>query len=244
MICSTAVVDELQACVADGGPFALGMPWLVIGLLALLVFWMFRSVTRELYQRTDLSRIRDLVIEGSLGQAILISDKRSRDDVLAVCRAGIVTVQSGGRLGAAFDKIQAEAAYRFGGTKMARFRVLVAILLASLPAVAAGGGVLYAQGVVQEAGAEATEGEREALLVAARMDPAFSCPVELGGAGVLLLLIPAAVIGWLEIERRSPRTRDRAIATASMYAEMASRVVDPGQKVYAKEREKEQRRAG
>lgn len=232
---------HIQQCIAEGGVFALTIPPAAAIALAALLAWLLAAIVRELKQRADLNRIRDLVIEGSLGQAILVADLRSNDDVLAVVRSGIVAVQSDGRIEPALEKIRQEAGFRFGG-RMPVFRVAALAALALLPAAMAAAGIVYAEGVVREAAAAIEdESERSALLSVAREDPAFSCPVDLGVGGALVLGIPAVLVGLLESRRRSIATRNRAIDTASVYAEMASRVIDPAHRVYAQERERRRR---
>lgn len=229
---------QIQECIAEGGLFALAIPPAAMAALAMLGLWLLLSLVRELKQRADLGRIRDLVIEGSLGQAILVADQRSKDDVLAVVRSGIVTVQSDGRIEPALEKIRQEATYRFGGRPPV-LKMMALIALAMLPAALAIGGIVYAEGVVRDAAAALPdEAERAALLSVARADPAFSCPVDLGVTGALALAFPALLIGLLETRRRSSSTRERAVDTAALYAEMATRVVDPAHRVYAQERDR------
>lgn len=232
-------VSSLQACAADGGVFAMAIPPIVTTLFVLETLWLVALLVGALKSRTDLSRVRDLVIEGSLAQAILVSDKRQHDDVLAVCRAGIVAIQSSGRVDQAVEKAAQEAGFRFGSNRRAWMRIALAGLLVAVPGLLAAGGIVYAEGVVREAAAALPdEPEREALRSEARLDPAFSCPVELGSLGVLALALPALAIGALELRRRSLATRDYAINSAASLAEMASRVVDPSHRVYQQEKER------
>lgn len=219
--------------------FAMAIPPIALAIFVLEILWLAALFIGLLKSRADLNRVRDLVIEGSLAQAILVSDKRQHDDVLAVCRAGIVAIQSSGRVEQAVEKAVQEAGFRFGSNRRAWLRITFATLLVAVPGVLAAGGVVYAEGVVREAiAALPDEPEREALRSEARLDPAFSCPVELGSLGVLALALPALAIGALERRRRSLATRDYAINTAASLAEMASRVVDPAHRVYQQEKER------
>lgn len=232
-------VSSLQACAENGGVFAMAIPPVAITLFVLEILWLAQLLVRTLKSRTDLSRVRDLVIEGSLAQAILVSDRRANDDVLAVCRASIVAIQSSGRVDQAVEKAMQEAGFRFGSNRRAWVRIAIAVVLVAVPGLLAAGGIVYAEGVVREAAdALPDEPDRDALRAEAHQDPAFSCPVELGGLGVLALALPALAIGALELRRRSMATHDHAINTAASFAEMASRVVDPTHRVYQQEKDR------
>jgi hypothetical protein len=227
-------LGTLQACVADGGLFALIIPPVAIFLLALEIVWLFRVIARELVLRSDLQRVQDLVIEGSLGQAILISDKRANDDTLSICRTAIVAMQSSSTLEATAQRIQEEASTRFrrGGT----WRVLLVAFLAAIPAGLAAGSRVYAENVVRTAAAEVAPSDRATLVQEGRMDPAFTCPPQLGLTGSLALLPAGLLVLLIEAERRSSRSRKRAVDRALVLAEMAHRVVS--HRVYQQERER------
>src|SRR5438270_2701393 len=124
-------LSTLQSCAADGGVFGLVIPPVVFALLLLELTWLLAVVTRELKARSDLSRVRDLVIEGSVGQAILIADGHSRDEVMMTCRSAIVAAQSG-TIDEAFEKMQEEASRRFG-PRRAILRDLTLLLIVMAP---------------------------------------------------------------------------------------------------------------
>lgn len=235
------MIETLPACVRDGGIFGLAIPLAVAFVLAFLLLWLTRLVVRELKQRADLNRIRDLVIEGSLGHAILLSDRRRHDEVIAVCRAGIVAVQSTGSVDRAVERIGDEASTRFGGRRFgARFRVAVVVGLVATPAaLAVAGRFYYADGVVRAALAEVPEAGRRTFLADAVRDPGVSCPLRLGGLGALGLALPAVAIAMLVLDRRSERTRARAERLAMHYTEMSSRVLS--HRAYRDDRERRDR---
>lgn len=238
MVRSAAVLGlpSMQECVPDGGVFALVIPPVATVLLAFEIAWLLAIGVRELKRRWDLIRIRDLVIEGSLAQAILVSDRRSKDDVLAVCRAGIVAVQSSGDRTAASERIEQEARVRFGTTLGSKMRIALLLLIALIPVGLAVGGRWYAETVLSETVAALPEAERSQVVSSARAEAPFGCPISLGTSGAIALAVPALVIGWLEANLRSQRTRRRAVEQAEMFAEMAVRVIDPANRAYSAER--------
>lgn len=229
-------MPSIAECVPDGGVFALLIPPVAGVLLAIEIVWLLTIATRELKRRADLLKVRDLLIEGSIGQAILLSDRRQKDDVLAVCRAGIVALQGSGDRLAASDRIQQEAGYRFGGGLGPKLRIAALILIAFIPVGMAFGGRAYAERLALESAAGLPDAERVRVLTEVRADPPFACPFALGLAGVIALAIPAIVIAWLEASQRSKRTRDRAIGQAEMFADMAAVVIDPASRAYRDQR--------
>lgn len=235
------MVEHAQRCIADGGVFALLIPPIALLIAVIEVVWLGWLVVRALVQRADYIRIRDLVIEGSLGQAILVADARSKDDLLAVCRTAIVTLQSTGSRQQAFDKLVVEAGFRYAGARRAIPRLFVLALLLAIPVGMVVGSRAYAEHVVHEAAASLPESERAPLLTAGTADPAFACPVWLGFQSLAFLAIPALLIGWIETSRSSNRVRDQVVKSADELAEMASRVIDPSHRVYREERERERR---
>ena len=229
-------LPSIAECVPDGGVFALLIPPVAGVLLAIEVLWLLSIGTRELKRRADLLKVRDLLIEGSIGQAILLSDRRQKDDVLAVCRAGIVAMQSSGDRMAASDRIHQEAGYRFGGGLKPRLRVAALVVIALIPLGMAISGRAYAERVALETAGTLSEPERAKVLAEVRADPPFACPVALGLTGALALALPAIVIAWLEGNQRSKRTRKRAVGQAEMFADMAAVVIDPSSRAYRDQR--------
>lgn len=227
---------SIDQCVPDGGAFALVIPPIAGVLLAIEVFWLLVIGTRALKRRADLIKVRDLLIEGSIGQAILLSDRRQSDDVLAVCRAGIVAVQSAGDRAAASERISQEAGFRFATTFATRARVVLLALIVIVPIGLAFTGRAYAERVLFEAAAEIPEAQRASILDEVRADPPFACPFTLGFSGAFALLVPAMLIGFLETARRSRATRARAVSQAEMFADMASVVIAPTSRAYRDER--------
>lgn len=228
---------SIDQCVPDGGAFALVIPPVAGVLLAIEVVWLLVIGTRALKRRADLLKVRDLLIEGSIGQAILLSDRRQKDDVLAVCRAGIVAVQSsGGDRATATDRITQEAGFRFGTTLGTRARVVVLVLMVIVPLGLALTGRAYAERVLLEASTEIPEAHRASILAEVREDPPFACPFTLGVSGAFALLLPALLIGFLEGSRRSQATRAHAVLQAEMFADMASVVIAPASRAYRDER--------
>lgn len=228
---------SIDQCVPDGGAFALLIPPVAGVLLAIEILWLFVIGTRALKRRADLLKVRDLLIEGSIGQAILLSDRRQEDDVLAVCRAGIVAVQSsGGDRAAATERITQEAGFRFATTFATRLRVVLLALIVVVPVGLGFTGRAYAERVLLEASTEIPEAQRESVLAEVREDPPFACPFTLGFSGAFALLVPALLIGFLENARRSQATRARAVSQAEMFADMASVVVAPTSRAYRDER--------
>jgi len=227
----------IQECVPDGGVFALVIPPVAAALLAIEVVWLLVIGTRALKRRADLTKVRDLLIEGSIGQAILLSDRRQSDDVLAVCRAGIIAVQSsGGDRGQASDRITQEAGFRFGTTLATKARMLILGLMVAVPLGLAFGGRAYAQRVATEAAAGFPEEQRAALLAEVSRDPPFSCPFTLGFTAAIGLALPALLIGVLEGGRRSRAMRAYAVMQAEAFADMASVVINPTSRAYRDER--------
>lgn len=229
-------LPAISECIPDGGVFSLLIPPVAGVLLALEILWLLSIGTRELKRRADLLKVRDLLIEGSIGQAILLSDRRQKDDVLAVCRAGIVALQSSGDRMAASDRIQQEAGLRFSGGLKPKLRVAALLFIAFIPVGMAIGGRAYAERLALETAATLPEAERASVLAEVRADPPFACPFALGFAGALALALPAAVIAWLEGHQRSKRTRDRAVGQAEMFADMAAVVIDPSSRAYRDQR--------
>ncbi|HVO32018.1 MAG TPA: hypothetical protein VMV18_14835 [bacterium] len=229
-------MPDLQACVTTGGVFALVIPPVAGALFALEIVWLVWIVVRDLKRRTDLMRIRDLVIEGSLAQAILVADAKSRDDLLAVCRTAIVTVQSTGARQQAWDKLVVEAGYRYAGARKALPRILLLALIVAVPVGLTLWSRTYADKVAFDAAAAVSEGERADVLRAVQEDPAFDCPVWLGFGAAIACAIPAIAIAGLEGYRTSYKARDAAVYQADQLAEMAVRVLDPSHRVYREER--------
>lgn len=227
---------SIDQCVPDGGAFALVIPPVAGVLLAIEVVWLLVIGTRALKRRADLVKVRDLLIEGSIGQAILLSDRRQKDDVLAVCRAGIVAVQSSGDRAAATDRISQEAGFRFATTLGTRARVAMLALMVIVPLGLALTGRAYAERVLLEASTEIPEALRASVVAEVREDPPFACPITLGVSGAFALLLPALLIGFLEGSRRSQATRARAVSQAEMFADMASVVIAPTSRAYRDER--------
>ena len=229
-------LPSIDQCVPDGGVFALVIPPVAGVLLAIELVWLLVIGTRALKRRADLLKVRDLLIEGSIGQAILLSDRRQKDDVLAVCRAGIVAVQSSADRAAASDRISQEAGFRFGTTMGTRLRVAMLVLMVIVPLGLAFTGRAYAERVLLEASTEIPEAQRASVLAEVRDDPPFACPYTLGFTGAFALLVPALLIGFLEGARRSRATRARAVTQAEMFADMASVVIAPTSRAYRDER--------
>ena len=228
--------STLQACATDGGVFGFVIPPVVFALLLLELVWLFGAVTRELKARSDLSRVRDLVIEGSVGQAILVADAHARDDVMMTCRSAIVAAQSGS-IDDAFEKVKDEAARRFG-PRSAILRDFVLLLIVAAPLALGGASRLYANRVANQAAANA-KAAPEAVLEQIAAEPAFACPPPMSVAGALLLALPALAIFGVLASRRSAGARKRALAEASVLAEMTFRVVS--HRAYAHEREQRAR---
>lgn len=227
----------IQECVPDGGVFALVIPPIAALLLAIEVLWLLVIGTRTLKRRADLIRVRDLLIEGSIGQAILLSDRRQSDDVLAVCRAGIIAVQSsGGDREQASERITQEATFRFATTLGTKAKILLLALMVAVPLGLAFAGRAYAARVATAAAADFPEEQRAAVLAEVWSDPPFACPFTLGFASALLLALPAFLIGVLEGGRRSRATRARAVTQAEAFADMASVVINPTSRAYRDER--------
>lgn len=227
----------IQECVPDGGVFAIVIPPIAAALLAIEAVWLLMIGTRFLKRRADLTKVRDLLIEGSIGQAILLSDRRQSDDVLAVCRAGIIAVQSsGGDRGQASDRISQEAMFRFGTTLATKARLLLLALMVAVPLGLAFAGRAYAQRLANATAASVPEAERAAVLAEVSSDPPFSCPFTLGFTAALALALPAIVIGALEGGRRSRATRAHAVSQAEAFADMALVVVNPTSRAYRDER--------
>lgn len=229
-------MPDLQACVTSGGVFALVIPPVAGALLLLELLWLGWIVVRDLKRRADLTRIRDLVIEGSLAQAILVADARSRDDLLSVCRTAIVTVQSTGSRQQAWDKLVVEAGFRYAGARRALPKIFLLGLLVAVPVGLTLWSRTYADKVAFDAASGVSENERAAVLRAVEQDPAFDCPVWLGFTGAIAVAIPALLISVIEGYRTSYRARDSAVSQADQLAEMAGRVLDPSHRVYRDER--------
>lgn len=228
-------LPTIQECVPDGGVFALVIPPVAAFLLGIETLWLLVIATRTLKRRADLLKVRDLLIEGSIGQAILLSDRRQSDDVLAVVRAGLVTVQSSGREQAA-ERITQEAGFRFAQTLATKARLVVLAVMVAIPIGLAFTGRAYAERLALEAAADIPEDQRASVLAEVRSDPPFACPFTLGFAGAIALAFPALMIGFLEANRRSQATRARAVSQAQMFADMAAVVVDPSSRAYRDER--------
>lgn len=229
-------LPSIQECVPDGGVFALLIPPIAAFLLGIETLWLLIIATRALKRRADLLKVRDLLIEGSIGQAILLSDRRQNDDVLAVCRAGIVAVQSNGDRGQASDRIAQEAGFRFAQTLATKARLVALGIMIAIPIGFAFAGRAYAERLAITAASEFPEEQRAAVLAEVRADPPFACPFTLGFAGALVLAFPAAAIAFLESARRSKATRARAVSQAEMFADMASVVINPTSRAYRDER--------
>jgi len=224
--------SALQSCATDGGVFGLVIPPVVFVLLLLELVWLFAVVTRELKARSDLLRVRDLVIEGSVGQAILVADAHARDDVMMTCRSAIVAAQSGS-IDDAFEKLKEEAGHRFA-PRSALLRDLALLLLVAVPLALGGASRLYAERVARAAAA-GTKSAPAAVMDEIAAEPAFTCPPQMSLAGALLLALPAVAIFGLLASRRSDAARKRALSEASVLAEMTFRVVS--HRAYAQERE-------
>lgn len=229
-------LPSIQECVPDGGVFALVIPPIAGLLLAIEALWLLVIGTRALKRRADLLRVRDLLIEGSIGQAILFSDRRQQDDVLAVCRAGIVEVQSSGDRTNASERIAQEAGFRFATTLGTKVRLVALTLIALVPVGLALTGRAYAEKVAREAAAEIPEDQRASVLDQVRGDPPFGCPYTLGFTAAIALALPAAAIGFLEAARRSQATRRRAVSQAEVFADMAAVVINPSTRAYREDR--------
>ncbi len=232
------MTESLQACLVGGGLFSLLIPPITLVLLALESAWLVWIVIRELKRRADLLRIRGLVIEGSLGQAILVADARSQDDLLAVCRTGIVAVQSTGDRQTAFEKLVIEAGWRYAGARKALPKMVLLGVLVAIPCALAAGSRAYAENVLKEAAATVPDIDRAQLRAAAADDIAFSCPGWMGLGGAVAVAIPALLIGAIEAYRYSARARDFAVQQADELAAMSVRVLDPSHRVYQQERER------
>lgn len=229
-------LPSIDQCVPDGGAFALVIPPVAGLLFAFEFLWLLVIGTRALKRRADLLRVRDLLIEGSIGQAILLSDRRQKDDVLAVCRAGIVAVQSSGDREQASDRIAQEAGFRFATTLATKARLVMLLLIIGVPVGLAFTGRAYAERVAREEASEVPAEQRASVLAEVRNDPPFSCPLTLGFSGAVLLAVPALLIGFLESARRSQGTRARAVSQAEAFADMASVVIAPSSRAYRDER--------
>ena len=230
--------ESAQACLIGGGVFSLLIPPITIVLLVLEALWLLWAVVRELKRRADLGRIRDLVIEGSLGQAILVADARSNDDLLAVCRAGMVAVQNSGDRQTAWDKLVVEAGFRYGGARRALPKVVALGIAVAIPVGLAIGSRAYARNVLHEAEGTVPDIDRPQLRAAAEQDIAYSCPVYLGLGAALAVALPAALIGAIEVSRYSARARDFAVKQADELTAMSARVLDPTHRVYQAERDR------
>lgn len=228
-------LPTIQECVPDGGVFALVIPPVAAFLLGIETLWLLIIATRALKRRADLIKVRDLLIEGSIGQAILLSDRRQSDDVLAVVRAGLVAVQSAGREQAS-ERISQEAGFRFAQSFMTKARLAALAVMVAIPVGLAFTGRAYAERLALEVAAEIPEEQRAAVLEEVRADPPFGCPFTLGFAGAIALAFPALMIGFLETARRSQSTRARAVSQAEVFADMAKVVVDPASRAYRDER--------
>src|SRR5579859_3031656 len=104
------------------------IPPVVLALLGLELLWLGLLAVRELKRRSDLARIRDLVIEGSVGQAILYADIR-KDPVVEVCRTAIVAVLGSGNLEEAQEKADEAARSRFGKVPLFSGALFLVVLL-------------------------------------------------------------------------------------------------------------------
>jgi hypothetical protein len=231
-------LESARACFVSGGLYALVIPPVAFALLVIEFLWLIWVATRELRRRADLIHLRDLVIEGSLGQAILVADARSKDDLLAVCRTAIVAVQSNVPADEVMTRIEREATARYAGRGRARLRVVVLALLTLIPAGLAVASRAYAEGVLRQVAASVPADERSTMISEARMDPAFGCPVWLGFGSAIALALPAVLVGALESTRFSSRARLNAIMQAQFLADMSVRVLDPAHRVYQQERDR------
>ena len=235
----------VQSCLTGGGPFLTLSVGLFGVMVVLLGGWFLSLTVREGARREQLKNIRDLLIEGSLGQAILQADRRAaRDPVFATVRAAIAAIQSTKDPERSMIRATEEADQEFGSGFIRKAAVLVLLVGTLLPAAAGIAGQQWAHVQIgkaaeaMHAALEGTAAQSEDVLQVwsdGRASLQYECPARMGVPASALLLLPVTLLGLWGRRYWGQASRSRAVAVAEAFVHMSARVLDPKFRVYQQE---------
>ena len=226
----------VSSCVVEGGPFTTLSVLLALGAAAAMLVWFARQIIRGTGRREDLRRIHDLLVEGSLGEAILFADKRSHDPVMRVVHVAVTAIQSSKSRKEATERLESEISIGFPKRRMRTLGMLGLLVLALLPAAMGIVGTQWAHFEVAKA-AEAMEAisptDVETVWADGKASLIYECPQRLGVPVSFGLLIPMILL--MVSSLRYWRSRKRARNWGQRFIEMGAIVLDPQYRVYARE---------
>lgn len=226
----------VRSCVVEGGPFTTLAVLAALAIAAIMFVWLARQLIRASARREDLQRVHDLLLEGSLGEAILFADKRSRDPVMGAVHAAITTIQSSKSRGQALERLQTELNVAFPRRRLRAVGMLLLLLLSLLPAGIGIAGSYWAQTEIAkaaEAMAEISPPDVDHVWEDGRGSLVYACPQSLGVPASLALLLPLILL--MVTSLRYWRAGKRAQREGERFIEMGARVLDPQYRVYARE---------